>query len=68
MEEKKTIGEKIKKWRAKKNLTQDALAKTAKMPYSTIAKIESNVITKPTIQTVVKIAKGLGVGLDDLMK
>jgi len=68
MEGKKTIGEKIKKWRAKKNLTQDALAKKAKMPYSTIAKIESNVITKPSIQTVQKIAAGLDITIDELMK
>ena len=68
MEGKKTIGEKIKKWRAKKNLTQDALAKKAKMPYSTIAKIESNVITKPSIQTVQKIAAGLDITINELMK
>lgn len=68
MEENKTIGEKIKIWRAKKSLTQDALAKKADIPYSTIAKIESDVITKPSIQTVQKIAAGLEVSLDDLMK
>lgn len=68
MEEKKTVGEKIKKWRAKKDLTQDALAKVANIPYSTIAKIESNVITKPSIQTVQKIALGLDITIDDLMK
>lgn len=68
MEELKTIGGKIKKWRAKRNLTQDALAKKADIPYSTIAKIESDVITKPSIQTVQKVAAGLDVSLDDLMK
>ncbi|TAN32711.1 XRE family transcriptional regulator [Patescibacteria group bacterium] len=68
MEEKKTIGEKIKKWRAKKDLTQDALAKKADIPYSTIAKIESDVITRPTIQTVQKLAVGLGITLDELLK
>ncbi len=68
MEEKKTIGEKIKKWRAKRDITQDTLAKKADIPYSTIAKIESDVITKPSIQTVQKIAIGLGITIDDLMK
>ena len=68
MEEKKTIGEKIKKWRARKDLTQDALAKKANIPYSTIAKIESDVITRPTIQTVTKIAVGLDVTIDNLIK
>jgi XRE family transcriptional regulator of biofilm formation len=68
MEENKTIGQKIKKWREKKNITQDALSKKAEIPYSTIAKIESDVITKPSIQTVQKIAAGLEISLDDLMK
>ncbi len=68
MEENKTIGTKIKKWREKKNITQDALSKKAEIPYSTIAKIESDVITKPSIQTVQKIATGLEISLDDLMR
>ena len=62
------IGDKIRKIRAKKGLTQDALARKAELPYTTLTKIESSVITKPTIQTVVKIAKGLDVSIDDLLK
>ena len=63
-----TIGDKIKQLRNKQGLTQDELARKADLPYTTLTKIESNVITKPTIQTVMKIAKALGVSLDDLMK
>jgi transcriptional regulator with XRE-family HTH domain len=63
-----TIGDKIKQLRLKQGLTQDALARKANLPYTTLTKIESNVITKPSIQTVVKIAKGLNVSLDDLVK
>jgi len=63
-----TIGDKIKRLRNKQGLTQDELARKSDLPYTTLTKIETNVITKPTIQTVVKIAKGLGVSLDDLMK
>ena len=63
-----TIGEKIKRERSKKNLTQDSLAKKADLPYTTLTKIESNVITKPTIQTVEKIAKGLEITIDELIK
>ncbi len=62
------IGDKIKRIRNKKGLTQDALARKADIPYTTLTKIESNVIKKPTIQTVAKIAKGLGVSIDDLIK
>ena len=63
-----TIGDKIKQLRNKQGLTQDELARKADLPYTTLTKIESNVITKPTIQTVVKIASGLGVTIDNLMK
>jgi len=63
-----TIGNKVKQLRNKQGLTQDELARKSDLPYTTLTKIESNVITKPTIQTVMKIAKGLGIGLDDLMK
>ena len=64
----KTIGDKIKLWRKKKDLTQDALAKTANIPYTTIAKIESDVIQNPSLQTITKIADGLGITIDDLIK
>ncbi len=33
-----------------------------------LTKIETNVITKPSIQTVMKIAKGLGVSIKDLIQ
>ena len=63
-----TIGNKIKQLRNKQGLTQDELSRKADLPYTTLTKIETNVITKPSIQTVMKIAKGLGISLDDLMK
>lgn len=44
------------------------LARKSDLPYTTLTKIETNVITKPTIQTVAKIAKGLGIGIDELIK
>ncbi len=66
--DKNTIGDNIKKLQARLNLTQDDLARKAEIPYTTPTKIESNVINTSTIQTVMKIAKGLGIGLDDLMK
>ena len=63
-----TIGDKIKQLRNKQGLTQDELAKKSDLPYTTLTKIESNVITKPTIQTVMKIAKGLNISIDELTK
>jgi transcriptional regulator with XRE-family HTH domain len=63
-----TIGDKIKLLRNKQGLTQDELARKSDLPYTTLTKIESCVITKPSIQTVVKIANGLGTKIDNLMK
>jgi len=37
------------------------LARKFEILYATFTKIESNVITKLTIQTVAKITKGLGI-------
>ena len=63
-----TIGNKIKQLRIKQGLTQDELARKADLSYTTLTKIETNVITKPSIQTVMKIAKGLGISIDDLIR
>ena len=63
-----TIGDKIKLLRNKQGLTQDEFARKSDLPYTTLTKIESNVITKPTIQTVMKIANGLGITIDSLIK
>ena len=63
-----TIGDKIKQLRNKQGLTQDELARKSDLPYTTLTKIETNVITKPSIQTVAKIAKGLEISIGELMK
>ena len=44
------------------------LAKKANIPYTTLAKIESNVILNPSLQTVSEIANGLEITLDELIK
>lgn len=64
----KTIGENIKKWRKEKGFTQDTLAKKADIPYTTLAKIESNVNKNPTFTTITKIANAFGITLDELTK
>ena len=35
--------------------------------HTTLTKIESNVVTKPTVQTVAKIAKALGIPTEKLL-
>ncbi len=61
------IGKNIKKIRTEKGLTQDSLCKKADLPYTTLTKLETGAITKPTIQTITKIAKGLDVSIDKLV-
>jgi len=63
-----TIGENIKKYRNKLELTQDDLVRKSGVKHTTLTKIESNVVTKPSVQTVAKIAKALGVPMEDLVK
>ena len=65
---KSTIAENIKKYRNKISVSQDRLSKLADVTYNTIIKIESGANTNPTIETLAKIAKALGVGVDDLIK
>jgi len=65
---KSVIAENIKKYRKKKGITQDKLARLADIAHATIIKIESGGIQSPTIDTVQKIAKALGVDLEDLIK
>ncbi len=62
------IGDKVKHIRSKRGITQDALARKADIPYTTLTKIEANVVTNPSIQTVSKIAIGLAVTVDELIK
>ena len=63
-----TIAKNIKKYRNEKGLSQDKLARLADVAHATIIKIESGGIQSPTIDTVQKIAKALGIGLEDLTK
>lgn len=62
------IGDNVKKFRNKKGLTQDRLARKADIPYTTFTKSESNIVKKPSVQTVAKIAKALDVGMEELIR
>ena len=58
----------IKKLRKAKDLSQEKFSGLADASHATIIKIKSGGIQSPTIDTVQKIAKALGVGVDDLIK
>ncbi len=57
----------IKSLRFQHNLTQQELAKLAGLPRATVANMESKE-ANPTITSVLKIAKALGVPVEDLVK
>jgi len=62
------IGENIKRHRTKTGLSQEDFAKKSGVKYTTLTKIESNVIKKPSVLIMAKIAKALGVSIEELIK
>ena len=65
---KSTIANNIKKYRQKLGISQDRLSKIADVTYNTVIKIESGGSQNPTIDPLSKIAKALGVSVDELLK
>ncbi|PIS15171.1 hypothetical protein COT63_01455 [Candidatus Shapirobacteria bacterium CG09_land_8_20_14_0_10_38_17] len=62
------IGKNIKKYRNKQGLSQEDFAKKSGVKYTTLTKIESNVIKKPSVMIMSKLAKAFGVSIEDLIK
>ncbi len=62
------LGQKIKKLRTKLGLSQDDFARKADVPYTTLTKVETGVIKKPSVFVVSKIAKALNVNIEELIK
>jgi len=62
------LAKKIRQKRKKIGLSQDRLSKLADVAYNTVVKIESGENPNPTIETLTKIAKGLGISVGDLFK
>ena len=62
------IGANMKLYRQKLGISQDRLSRLADITYNTVVKIESGTNKNPTIETLSKIAKALGVAVDDLIK
>lgn len=61
------LGQNIKKLRLKHGLSQDELARKAGIPYTTLTKVETSFIKKPSVFIVSKIAKTLGVTIESLL-
>lgn len=55
------------KIRKEKGYTQEALARKADVSFHTIVKIEQGTVKNPRVETLMKLAKTLGVKIDDLV-
>jgi len=62
------VSDNIRKLRQKKGKSQDRLSKEADLALNTIVKIETGENPNPTVETLEKIAKALGVTVADLFK
>lgn len=62
-----SIGENIKKRRAKLGLSQEDFAQKSGVKYTTLTKIESGVIKTPSVVIMAKIAKALDVNIEELI-
>lgn len=62
------IGKNVKKRRTKLGLSQEDFAQKSSVRYTTLTKIESGVIKTHSVLMVEKIAKDLGVSIEDLLK
>lgn len=62
------LGKKIKSLRLKLELSQDEFARKADIPYTTLTKVETGVIKKPSVFVMAKLAKTLGVSIEDIIK
>ena len=57
----------IKKYRSKKNWSQETLSRRANISYNTLIKIEAGRIKNPGIKTVISIARALEVDIGKLI-
>ena len=57
----------LKKLRNKKGWSQERLAREAGISYNTLIKIERGGIKNPRLETLIKLAKALGVSIDKLV-
>jgi len=63
------IGENIKRYRNKLRLTQeDDLVRKSGVKHTTPTKIEGDFVKKPSVQVIAKIAKALGVPIEEPIK
>lgn len=62
------LADNLKRLRKAKGLTQEKVARLADLTNNTIIKIEANKNKNPTLDTLKRISKALGVSVDELIK
>lgn len=62
------LGKMLKAHREKKGMTQAQLAKRAKLTQAYVAMLEAGVKKNPSLAMLRRIAKALGVPVEDLLK
>lgn len=63
-----SVSKNIRRIRQAKGMSQDRLSKKADLALNTIVKVETGKNPNPTVETLKKIAKALGVSVGDLFK
>lgn len=63
----KKLGENLRKWREKKNMSQGGLAAYLSVDRAYISNIENGRMN-PTLSTLEKIANALGISISELLK
>ncbi len=66
-DEARKLGRNLKRIRTAKGISQGDIVRTLSMPKSFVSNIE-NGKTNPTLSTITKIAKAIGVSVGELMK
>ena len=67
MSNNQNLANNIKKLREAKGLSQEKLARLADVANNTLIKMESGENKNPTLDTLKKVAKALGINVDDLI-
>ena len=68
MSNNQNLAKNIERLRKAKGLSQEKLARLADVANNTLIKMESGENNNPTLETLKKVAKALGISVDDLIK
>ena len=68
MSNNQNLSKNVKRLREAKGLSQEKLARLADVANNTLIKMETGENKNPTLETLKKMAKALGVSVDDLIK